>query len=121
LADVTKAELSARLKLTRNGLTLYDQRFYSGSEDFDESTHQRVVLATNMATSQEIDMTNITTGTKLMLQTTRAIKVAVDAVGAQWDVAANGAVLLTGSFTHVYVKNESTTNTATIEAVVTDS
>jgi hypothetical protein len=104
---------------------MYDQRFYAEDESFSESTHQRIVLATNMASPSEVDLSGVTAtpsvtqGGTLFLEADRAISVAVNNSSYLWPLSANGALLLTGTITHLYVQNESTTNTATVELVVT--
>lgn len=121
MADALKRTLRARVRLIRDGADLYDQVFYEPNEDYDESTHQRLILATNMATPSEVDMSGVSTGEALFLQTDREIQVALDANTKLWTIKENGAVLLVGSFTHIYLQNESTTNQATVELVITDA
>lgn len=120
MADALSRTMRARIRLIRDGVDMYDQVFYEPDETYAESTHQRVVLPTNMGSPSEIDMAGVATGESLFIQTDRDIKVALDANTRLWVVKENGALLLTGSFTHVYVQNESTTNLATIELVITD-
>ena len=120
MADALKRTLRARVRLIRDSADLYDQVFYEPNESYTESTHQRIVLATNMGSPSEIDMSGVATGESLFLQTDREIKVALDANTRLWTVKEHGAVLLVGSFTHLYVQNESTTNQATVELVITD-
>jgi hypothetical protein len=124
MADVLKQTIGVSIVLDRNGRTMYDQRFYEEDATFTESTHQRIVLATNMATPSEVDLSgvtetpSVTQGGTLFLESDRAIQVAVNNVSYLWPLSANGALLLTGTITHLYVQNESTTNQATIELVV---
>lgn len=120
MADSLERTMRARVRLIRNGADLYDQVFYEPDESYTESTHQRLILATNMATAQEVDLAGVATGETMFLQTDREITVAVDAIGSKWTLKDNGAVMLVGSFTHLYLRNESTTNQATVELVVTD-
>lgn len=124
MADVLRRTTRARVKLTKNELGKYDQEHFKEDVTFTESVHQRAVLATNIAMT-ELDITNVTTGSTtpakvLMLETDRAINVAIDTSGNTLTLADNGMVMMVGSFTHVYVQNESTTYQATIEFVVTD-
>lgn len=124
MADVLKQTIGVSIVLDRNGRTMYDQRFYEEDGTFSESTHQRLVLATNMATPSEVDLSGVTEtpsttqGSTLFLETDRTIKVAVNNASYVWPLSANGALLLTGTITHLYVQNESTTNQATVELVV---
>lgn len=120
MADVTKRNVRANIFLTRNELTLYDQEYVKSDVDFDQSTNQRVVLATNMATPSELDLGNITTGAALMLKTDREITFALNTTSNTINIADNGMVQIVGEFTAVYVQNSSTTYTATIDFVATD-
>lgn len=120
MADALERTLRARVRLLRNGADLYDQVFYDPSVTYTESTHQRAVLSTNMATPQEVDLQGVEDAATLFLQTDRDILVAVDDSSNTWPVSEHGALLLVGAFTHLYVQNESTENQATIELVVTD-
>lgn len=127
MADVLKRSIRARVLLERDGRTHHDQTYYSEDQPYYESTHQRIKLATDMSSPQEIDLsgvgvapgTNATAGS-LYLETNRVVLVAVDDNTKLWPLAEHGAVLLVGSFTHLYVQNESTTNVATVDLVVTD-
>lgn len=118
MADTLKKQMVARLHLTKNGLTLIDQRYDSETSDYVELSQHRAVLATNMANPEEIDLEGVDTGTMFSLLTDQEIKVSVDSQTYQWSVTQY--VAMTGSFTHVYVQNESTTNVATIEILVVD-
>jgi hypothetical protein len=76
-----------------------------------------------MSTPQEFVFDHITTAKHFMLVTDQPILVSLDVTTTPWSVGVSddeGAVLLVGSFTHVYVKNESTTNTATVDILVSD-
>ncbi len=120
MADALFRTMRARIRLVRDGADLYDQVYYEPDIAYDESTHQRIVLATNMGSPGEIDLSGVSTAATLFLQTDRDIKVAVNSASFVWPVSEHGALMLVGSFTHLYVQNESTTNLATVELVVTD-
>ena len=126
MADVLRKTTRARLKLTRNDVILYDQVYYDDNKVYTESTSQRIVLATNMGSPQEIEIKNVTRapgavgGVTLFMEIDRAAKVAVNDAAALWPIAENGSLLLVGPITALYVKNESTTNLATMELVITD-
>lgn len=125
MADVLKQSIAVSVELDRNSQLMYGQRFYQNDVTFTESTHQRIVLATNMSSPQEIDLSGVTStpsvtqGGTLFLETDRAINVAVNVTSHLWPLGVNGALLLTGAITHLYVQNESTTNQAVVELVVT--
>lgn len=120
MADALSRTMRARVRLIRNGVDYFDQTFYDADESYDESTHQRVVLSTNMATPTEVNMTHVGTAVTLFLQTDRDILVALDTSAKTWTVKENGSLMVVGSFTHLFLQNESTTNQATVELVVTD-
>ncbi len=125
MADVLKQSIAVSVALDRNSQLMYDQRYYQNDVSFTESTHQRIVLATNMSSPQEIDLSGVTAvpgvdeGGTLFLETDRAISVAVNNTSYLWPLGVNGALLLTGAISHLYVFNESTTNQAVVELVVT--
>lgn len=124
MADVLRVGELVRLKLTRNGVTLYDQAYSPVEETYTQHSSDRVVLATNMASPQAVDMGGIgpaatqVAGQHLMIETDRAIKVGVNS--QTFLVPVNKALFAISSFTTLYFQNESTTNTATVEYAVTD-
>ena len=78
MADALTRTMRARVRLIRNGVDYFDQTFYDPSVAYTESTHQRVVLSTNMATPTEVDMTHVGTAVGLFLQTDRDFLVGLD-------------------------------------------
>jgi hypothetical protein len=124
MANALDYRLLAQVRLVRNGLTMYEQTFNTIPRSYTESTHQAVVLGTNMAVPEEVDLAGVTsapgvsTAHTVFLQTDRAIGVAVNDPAHLWPLNANGAMMLTGTVSHLYVYNESTTNQATVELVV---
>ena len=120
MADALNRTMRARIRLIRDGADMYDQSFYDSETAYAESTHQRVILATNMVSPSEVDMAGVSSAVALFIQTDRDIKVALDDNTFLWTIKENGALMLTGSFTHLYLQNESTTNQAIVELVLTD-
>ncbi len=121
MADVTKVEPAARFKLTRNGVQLYSQHYAPAAAAFDEYTSDRLVLGTSMASMQEIDMGGVATGAYVLLETDQTIKVAFNTTAADAKIPVGESIMISGgSFTHLYVQNENTTFTATVQAVVVD-
>ena len=124
MADVLRRTTNAQVALTKNELPMYTQRHFKEDVSFTESTHQRVTLATNMATPQEFDLTggdSVTfTGNVLMFQTDREVDIGVDSAINLINVAANGVFMMVGSYTHLFCKNNSSTYTANVEFVATD-
>lgn len=76
------------------------------------------MLAAN-TTVQEVNLGGVATGDLLMLITDRSIKVGVDSQTNLWDVG-KALMIDGGSFTHLYVQNQSTTVEATVDVIVTD-
>ena len=120
MADALTRTMRARVSLIRDGAQYHDQVYYEPNDTYTESTHQRVVLSTNMASPQEVDMAGVATAATLFLQTDRDILVAVNNASYLWPVNEHGALVLVGAFTHLYVQNESTTNQAVVDMIVTD-
>lgn len=119
MADITKVEPSARIKLTRNGVNLYTQHYAPASQTYTEHAADRLVLATNMTVVEEYVMGGVALAEFLLLETSQAIKVGVENQTVLVDVSK--AVMLTGaSFSHIYLQNTNTTNTAVVHIVVSD-
>lgn len=120
MADALSRTMRARVRLIRDGGDMHDQVFYDPDVSFDEHTHQRVVLTTNMAVPAQVDMAGVATAQTLFLKTDRDINVCINATTKVWPVSENGCIMLVGEFTKLYLQNESTTNQATVDLVVTD-
>lgn len=118
MADVTKAQVKARVRLIRNGIAIYDQEFDSGKDDFTESSQQRVVLAPSSG-NQQVNLDGVATGAKLLVLTDRPIKVAVNT--STYQVPVSDVLMLTSnSLTALWLENEDATFSATVTVVVTD-
>lgn len=121
MADVLKIEPSARFKLTRNGVNLYSQHYAPAAATYTESTADRLILATNMTVMQELNMNGVSTAEYVLVETDNTVKVAFNTTNANAQVTVGKSYMITGAnITHVYFLNESTTNTATVNVVVTD-
>ena len=120
MADVLRRTVRARMLLTRNETDMYNQEFYDQNTAFTEDTHQRIVLATHMASPSEIDLSGVSTGAVLFVECNHSVRVGVNSNTNLMVLQDNGVLLFTGSFTHVYVQNVNTTYTATIEVLATD-
>lgn len=120
MADVFKRTVRARVYITKNEVPRYDQEYLTSDTTITESCHQRAVLGTNMASPEELDMTNLVTASVVMLETDRTVTVFLGSVSNSFTLGDNGMVMLVGSVTHVYVQNNSTTYTATVEFLATD-
>ena len=118
MADITTAQVKARLRLVRNGIAIYDEIFNSGKDDFTESSYQRVVLATSSGV-QVVNLDGVTSGTKLLIVTDREIKVAVN--NSAWLVPVTSVLAMTSSgITGLWVENENADFQATVTIAVTD-
>lgn len=120
MADVYKCTVRARVYITKNEITRYDQEYLTSDTTITESAHQRAVLATNMAAPEELTMDNLTTARVFTLEADREIVVALNTVANTFTIAANGMFMIVGTVTHVFVQNNSTTYTATVEYLATD-
>ena len=119
MADITKVEPSARIKLTRNGVGLYSQHYAPASQSYDEHSADRVILATNMTVVEEYNMGGVATAEFMLLETSQAIKVGIENQTVLVDVSK--AMMLSGaSFSHIYLQNVNTTNTAAVQIVCVD-
>lgn len=107
------------MNLTRNEQPMYSQDYFDDDREIDAHTHQRIVLGTSSGQLQ-FDLTSVGTGAALMLTTDRDIVIAVDVDTNTMTLNGPGMIILTGSFTHVYVENNSTTYQAEVEFVATD-
>lgn len=119
MADVLRVKPLARMKLKKNGTTVYDQAYVPTEEAYTEHTGDRVVLSTNQTVMQEVNLGGVSTGDKLLLITNKTINVALNSTAVPWSVG-NCLLVDGGSFTHLYVQNESATVEATVEFIVTD-
>ena len=120
MADVLKRTVRAFVQLEQNELTMYGQEYLDSDRTFTESVHQRAVLLTNMTSFSEFDITNVDTPALLFLENDRAVTIALNTTANAVTLADAGFIMMYGTFTGVYVKNENTTYTATVELVVTD-
>lgn len=72
-----------------------------------------------MTVVQELDLGGVDTAEFLLLEVDQPIKVGIDNQTAL--ITVGESLLLGGaSFTHLYLKNENTDNTAIVQVVVTD-
>lgn len=124
MSNVMRFTARVRVWLTKNELTMADQEYYTNDRTFTESVHQRVVLAVTSATDggtlQEFDLGGITEGYGLMVETDREVRLGVDSNTNLIQLQNNGCMFLTGSYTHVYVVNDSQTYQATVELLAFD-
>lgn len=122
MSDVLRRTIRGTMGLTRNEGPMYTQEYYKKDVEFDVHTHQRVVLATSSG-QEQFDLSGLNTtnpGAAMMLTTDRTIVVAIDTAANTMTISDNGMMMFTGTFTHVYVENNSTTYTASLEFVATD-
>ena len=124
MSDAMKFTARVRVWLEKNELVTSDQEYLTEDRTFTEGTHQRAVLAVTSSTTsgvvQEIDLGGIATGYGLFIESDRTIQIGVDDSTNLISLADNGAFFLTGSYTHVYVRNDSQTYQATVEVLAFD-
>ena len=122
MAKVTTVELAVRLKLFEDNSETYNQPFSMNAVTYTEHSLDRLILATSSGW-QELNMGGVTTGVFLEVKSDRPILVSLNDTASTWTLGRSpegGVIAMIGSFTHVYFKNESTTNTAIIRAAVAD-
>ena len=74
-----------------------------------------------MTTMQAVNLGGVSTGEYVLVETDNPIKVAVNSTNTNAKIAVSGAFMVSGgSVTGLWLQNESTTNTATVQAVVVD-
>jgi hypothetical protein len=70
---------------------------------------------------EALDLGGISSGENLLLETDQPIKVALNSTSTDAKIEVGGSLMVSGgSFTSVYLQNESTDETATVQVVVTD-
>ncbi len=123
MTDILKVQDFIRVRLTRDGINLHDQPFKTELEDFTEFTADRAVLSTSMTTSQAVSLGGVSVGRHLMIETDKEILVGLGVTPANkitvGDNIDGGAICLVGSFSHIWVRNNNTSE-ARITYVVTD-
>jgi len=97
-------------------VTLHQQIYNPDEESYTEHSSARLVLSSNMSSFEEYDMEGVSTGQHLYVESSQSVQVALDVTTVSWTV---DYLSLVGSFTHLYFKNTSTTET-TVNLMVTD-
>ena len=120
MADVVERTVRTSVVLKKNERVVGDHDYYKPDVTFTEHTSQRLVLSTNMATASQIDLSGVETGAVFAFRTDRTVKLGIDQDTNMLQISDNGMMVMVGSFTHVYVQNESTTYQATIEVLACD-
>jgi len=120
MADILSRTIRATVTLEESPGFDLEQEYYKQAVTFTKEHHARIVLDTAMAAPQSINMSGITTGKSLMLSTDREVLVGINDTSNLITVSESGMIALVGSFTDVYVQNESANYKATIEVVLTD-
>lgn len=122
MAKVTTVEIAARLKLFEDSVVVYNQSFKMNAVTYTEHTVDRLILATNSGW-QEVNMGGVGTGVFFEARSDRPILVSIDTTTREWNLGRGtegGVVAVISSFTHVYLKNNSVTNQATVNVAVSD-
>jgi hypothetical protein len=120
VADSLKVQEFVRVRLTRDGTTLYDQSFKNTETAYTEHTTERAVLSTNMATSQAVNLGGVSVAGRLFLETDKSIQIGLGITPAnKITLSDQGTFMVVGSFSHIWVRNTGTQE-ARIAYVVTD-
>lgn len=119
VADVLRVKATARLKIKKNGVVQYNQAYTPTEEAYVEHSGDRVVLATNMATFQQVNLGGLTSAARLLIVVSNTVIVAVNATAIA--VPISECIMLDGaSVTALYLKNTSTTVEPSVEYILTD-
>ena len=122
MAKVTTVQLATRLTLFEDEVKTLNQSFSMNAVTYTEHSADRLILATSSGW-QEINKGGVGTGVYLTVKSDKPILVSLDATTNPWSLGKSpdgGVIALVGSYTHVYVKNNITTNQATVSSVMTD-
>lgn len=113
MSDVLKVQPTARLRLTKNtNDTLFDQPFRPADLDFTQFAGQAVTVGT--ATSRVLDLGSVSPIRHVVLQVDNACSLSLNA-GNKFALTASGCFFLANcSLTSIKVKNNSSTNTVTV-------
>lgn len=122
MAKVTTVEIAAKLTLFEDSKDVYNQAFSMNVVTYTEHSVDRLVLATNSGW-QEINMGGVSTGVYLEVKVDRPILVSLNTTTKEWNVGKGtkgGVLAMISEFTHIYVQNESITNTVIVNAAIAD-
>jgi hypothetical protein len=109
------AVLSVQTK--RNRTIHHDSRSYAQTQRWREALHRVITLGTS--TTQQVTFGGIQTARSLFLETSAPIDVAVDETSAYWPVSDMVALMLS-QINNLYIRNNSTTSTATVILAAVD-
>lgn len=121
MADILEVQESARFLLTRNNSVLYEQVFRPTAVTFTRQAADRVVLSSNMAGYQEVNLNDINStnlGQHLLVVSDRAITIAVNTTSQY--ISADTLMMVSASISHLYLKNTDASNLAIVSYAVTD-
>lgn len=122
MADVIQIKPSARIKLQKNtGQVFYDQQFAPSAASYTSHVGQAIALATN--SSVTLDMGNIVTAANALLQFDNPCLVRVNGqVTTSLSMVGTNSVwaAYSTSLTAIKIVNQSTTNTVTINYLLTN-
>jgi hypothetical protein len=121
MADVTQIKPQARIKLQKNtGVVLYDQQFAPSPATYTSHVAQAISVATN--TTVTLSQGNITAVRNVLLQSDNAVTVKVNGNATGVPLVSTNAVYAaySTSLTQVDVFNDSATNVANIQYVLSN-
>lgn len=122
MADATKAQIASNLKLFKDGVVIAQLPFKMSAVSYVESNADRFILGVSSGW-QAFPMNGVSVGAFLALESDRPILVSLETTQRQWNVGRDtkgGMITLLGAFSHVYLKNTSATNVATVSVLIAD-
>ncbi len=121
MADVIQVKPSARIQLKKNsGVVIYDQQFAPVAATYTSHLGQSVLVATN--TSAALSVGGIATVRNMLVQSDQPVNIKINGQSGSVPLVGTNSVwaAYSTSVTAIKVFNNSTTNTATIQYIVTN-
>lgn len=122
MSDVLKVALSARVKLTKNtNRVLHDQIYQPADDSFTVYAGQAVTVNTNTSRALETGAIAAAVGRHVLVQVDQPVRLRVNGGSTDLNLLASGSLFIAnGSVTALKVFNDSTTNIATVNYLITD-
>jgi hypothetical protein len=121
LADVIRVQPAARVRLSKNsGVLLYDQEFAPDPATYTKHVGQAISIAPSATATLSLGGIAAVRNFLLQSDTKCTVKVNGQAAGAALVGSNMVYAIYSGSLTQIEVENNHTTNTASIQYIVTD-
>lgn len=122
MADVITVQPSVRVKLLKNnGKVLYDQNFTPVAEDYTEHSAQSLEVAAAASVTLSLGGISVVRNALLQSDTKITIKVNGQTSGLALVGSAIAWAAFSASITHIVITNNSSTDTASISYILTDT